>query len=115
MGTDGKYLILGLKDAGKRTLLKHLAIGDLETSEDGKVTSLQYKGIQLHVSSCCCTDAATAVEPCSSCCVWCNSIRALELLFEELLPPPFCCHRRPGTWAGRITAGILDTKRKQKV
>ncbi len=62
MGTEGKYLILGLADAGKRTLLKHLAIGDLETSDDGKVTSITYKGIQLLVSSCHRRAAAAAAE-----------------------------------------------------
>jgi hypothetical protein len=50
MGTEGKYLILGLAGAGKRTLLEHLAIGDVVKSDDGKVSSITYKGIELHVS-----------------------------------------------------------------
>eukprot|EP01043_Picozoa_sp_COSAG02_P013735 COSAG02_NODE_555_length_20407_cov_11.072878_4_plen_183_part_00 len=69
MGMEGKYLILGLADAGKRTLLKHLAIGELETSDDGKVTSIKYKGIQLLVSSSRCkvTAAAAELQHCGRC------------------------------------------------
>ena len=45
---DGKYLILGLEGSGKRTLLNHLQIGDVEEMEDSPdVSALRYKGIEL--------------------------------------------------------------------
>eukprot|EP01050_Picozoa_sp_SAG11_P013447 SAG11_NODE_1572_length_4664_cov_8.611172_5_plen_148_part_00 len=41
--TNGKYLVLGLKGAGKTTLIKHLKLGELET--DAGVDRLAYKGL----------------------------------------------------------------------